>query len=994
MEENQKNRKKARKWTLLFWTGMIFCFLFYPVFLLDVGLESYLKTKNEIEESKAYRELEVNLEKLLQYGDSTHYYHALLKKIFDIAEEQKDPISYLKKAIPHLKIRNPNTFNFIVWNNTDNKIVDSITDEKGFKYVLKTLYDIFNAVYAENIINYPVEPEKIPIVNEKFEIIRSYIGNFLVSKNLQTPLLKANLGKVISVSATDEKGYFWFQPGKKICMMVTISSSAIKSLSYVERLVNGLNKNSSDKIKFGMIDLLHGNSIIPESDEKKIAELNLGLVKYENYSSQKLYTNNYLMLVKIFNPYVRAFCYTPKRTVHNDQDFRYKIITIAGATIFVFFLVFWQLYRFTNRNFSVRWKLALFFLYANGLPLMALGFIGYDYLQQNKNILLEETYENISHLLNDFDSKFGLIKQEYASDLNSTVKAINRDFSNKTILNKYYAQLKEKAENTHCHDFSIVDKKGNLILSGGSKLNGSAMKDIIFNILKFANNSIYTPLKSFVNEKNSDRKSISSIYKDGIFFHTIISNIANINFEQVMDNASYYYFNFIGDTENRKLDSMVLISWSVQQLQENYVKSYLQQLNKNDKGIKFTAFSETYGKIYPENETIEKDLIAKFRQVLNLSSLSFEEIRIENKNYAAYGAIGKELAQIAIIGYFPMEIINSKVNHIWWNLIIFIITSLVLTSGIIWVLSSNFLEPIKELKGGISAMQHQDFRYRLPIKSADEFGSLNIVFNSALQNLEDLDVAATVQKNLFPLEPLKQNRVFVWGKSVAMTRLGGDYFDFFPLEENEIGVLMGDVAGHGVPAGFLMAMAKASVLLSGKDRKSPAKLLTAIHKVFHTVTTKKIKRMMTCIYFCINTETGAYRVVNAGHCYPAIISKNAKVSYLEMVGTPLGISKKARYTDNEGFLEPNSFMLLYTDGMVEAHNSAGEPLGLNRFTQLVSESYSENPEIFYENLFSGYKKWTPLTDDDMTIVLVKFGFDGKAELAAPEKSIKTSEQLK
>ena len=334
------------------------------------------------------------------------------------------------------------------------------------------------------------------------------------------------------------------------------------------------------------------------------------------------------------------------------------------------------------------------------------------------------------------------------------------------------------------------------------------------------------------------------------------------------------------------------------------------------------------------------------------------------------------------MGLFPLDIINDKINKNWFYLIAFIAINLLLTLGVSWLLSDYFLAPIKDLRMGIEAMGQQKFNYRIPIKSTDEFGSLSQVFNGTLESLGELSIATTVQENLFPLKPLQQNNAFIWGKSVTMTRLGGDYFDFFPLNDNEVGVLMGDVAGHGVPAGFLMAMAKASVLLSEEDKTTPSKLLAAVHKVFYHVKSKKIKRMMTCVYFCINTQTGKYKMANAGHCYPAFISRDRKVTFLEIDGTPLGITKRARYIDTEGTLEDNSFMLLYTDGMLEAHNLAGESIGIQRFSELISNSYSEDPETFYQRIFAGYKEWSPLADDDITMVLVKFG----------EKSIQITEE--
>ena len=134
------NKKYYRVWSLFFWIGVVFCFIFFPVFLLDIGLSNYINTKNEIEEIEAYRKLSLNLEKVLQYGNAEYYYHSLLKKLFQIADQQEQPIEYLKAAIPHLKKRNPDTFNFIVWNKEKGELIESITDEKEHKYILKRLF--------------------------------------------------------------------------------------------------------------------------------------------------------------------------------------------------------------------------------------------------------------------------------------------------------------------------------------------------------------------------------------------------------------------------------------------------------------------------------------------------------------------------------------------------------------------------------------------------------------------------------------------------------------------------------------------------------------------------------------------------------------------------------------------------------------------------------------------------------------------------------------
>ena len=991
MESNEK-KTDVKAWSWSLWLGAVFCFVIFPILLLDVGLDSYINTKNEVEKQEAYRNLNINLEKILQYGDAKHYYHSLLSKIFEIAEKEKDSLGYLKKAIHNLKERNPGAFSFVIWDNKDDSIIESLTDEKGHRYILKAINEVLNSLSDDNNKNYPVNAENNDSLTKKFNLIRSYIGNYIVPEAFLDPLLKGNLGKIVPASVDKNKAFFWFKSTKKFTAFVNISKSEVDSLSYVEKLVRVMNKVSKNNIRFGMVDFIHEKSVIPEVNEILGAEINLALAKYENYSYSKLDTNNFLILIKILNPFSRVFCYIPKKNVYKNQNLKKNSILIASIAILCFFLGLWILYKFTNYNFSMRWKLSLLFLYANGLPLMALSFIGYDYLEQNRNIQLEEAYDNISQYINDFDSKFGIIKDEYASKISSLLDEVNNEYSNTNIINhKYYDKIIDELARMECKDYNFIDEDGNIVVGSNSKVDNSLIKNLGQNIITFINNAIYTPLASFSSKKEPGQKmKYSSFFKNAIFYDTVITKRGVIASQQIVDDVNYFYINFIGNYLARDFKEICIVSWETHKLQENYIKSYLDKLNLNSRSINCVAFSEKYGKVFPDSK-YDKDLLNRFRQVLNLKSLKIEKFHYNNNYYVAFGLVGKELDQIALIGYIPLELINEKVNRNRLRLIIFISVSLILTLGISWLLSAYFLSPIKVLDNGIEAMRRQDFSYRLPINSADEFGSLNQVFNNALISLEDLSVATTVQENLFPLESLKHNRALIWGKSVAMTRLGGDYFDYFPLNDKEVGVLMGDVAGHGVPAGFLMAMAKASVLLAESDKNDPSKLLAAVHKVFYHVKSKKIKRMMTCVYFCINTETGAFSMANAGHCYPAIIDNNGQVKFLEIDGTPLGITKRSRYTNTEGKLENNSYILLYTDGMLEAHNDKGESIGLKRFSQLITDSYSEDPEIFYNQIFAGYKKWSPLADDDITMVLIRFGFDGFYPKES-EKSIFASEE--
>ena len=146
------------RWPIAFWSGVILCFVLFPLFLLDVGLESLLETRQNLQKQELYRTLEQNLEKLLQYRNSRHYHHALLKKVFDIAEAQRHPTGYLQRALAHLKGRNPGDFRFIVWNDKG-EIIDELSDEKSLRYIIKSIYEAFKGITEDSRANYPGTPE-------------------------------------------------------------------------------------------------------------------------------------------------------------------------------------------------------------------------------------------------------------------------------------------------------------------------------------------------------------------------------------------------------------------------------------------------------------------------------------------------------------------------------------------------------------------------------------------------------------------------------------------------------------------------------------------------------------------------------------------------------------------------------------------------------------------------------------------------------------------
>ncbi len=972
----------SKRWPLAFWFGVAFCFFIFPVFLLDVGLENMLKTRSEIHRQTVYRELGTRLERLLQYSNSRHYYSSLLKRIFEFANRQPDPVKYLRVALPHLKARNPEIFRFIIWDQKGNTIED-LSDEKGFRYIVKTIFEVLKDVNADVLKNYPGEPQNISLVERRLNLLRSYLGAFLIPDKLNLPMLRGNLSECILASGDPEKSYFWYQVGEHFTMMATINSSAIESDDYLKKLVDAM--NDAPGVKVGIVDLLRDGALYTSVSDELKPELMVGLAKFENFTQQQLETENLLLLVKILNPFVRSVAFVRKAdALFNAAAIHKRILSGAVLVILILSILAAYLIFKENRVFSIRWKLGLLFLYANGLPLLILGFIGYEYLQQTRGMLLDRAFDQISGLLADYDTRFETIKSETAEYLNQQIDAINKEFGSRMVSQKKLDELLKKVNRLKPFDFVAADRKGKLYKAKvpGRKANifFAAMSKTMLDYFNFRD---YTPQTLFKEDEattGGGGKIKAETFLSGktIIFHRILQRIGQVHPEQMAQDARQYYWNVFGDFDKRAFNLLVGVSWDFHTLQESYVNKSIDSLNQNTDDIRFYGIIEANGVTYPPTKDLSKEIFGLFRQTFSLRTLYVDEIRVDGRQFAAYGTIGRELDRVAMVGLYPLDRINRQIGSLQWRLIIFALLSLSLTTGVGFMLSAQFMEPVKELERGVQAIGRQDFRYRLPVKTADEFGRLSVVFNRAIESLEDLEVAKIVQENLFPQESLSQNNLRVFGRSVAMTRLGGDYYDFFTLDESSVGILMGDVAGHGVPAALLMAMAKASVLLSDEDRRRPAAMLGSLHKVIHRVKSSKIKRMMTCQYFSINSKTGSYLVSNAGHCFPAVIRRNGEdVELLKLVGTPLGITKKPKYEDTPGQLEPGDIVLLYTDGIIESHNAAGVEMGFDRFVQMLQQQYDPDLETYYQKLFTAYKQWSPAADDDITMVLIKFSAGGE-----------------
>jgi hypothetical protein len=280
--------------------------------------------------------------------------------------------------------------------------------------------------------------------------------------------------------------------------------------------------------------------------------------------------------------------------------------------------------------------------------------------------------------------------------------------------------------------------------------------------------------------------------------------------------------------------------------------------------------------------------------------------------------------------------------------------------------------PVKDLSLGIEAMRAKNFSFRLPAGAGrDELAVLYSAFNGAMTHLADMELAAVVQTHIMPASELAIGRFRLSASNQMMQATGGDYVDFFPLADGKVCLVLGDVAGHGISAALVTAMAKAAFTkLCRGGGVDPAAVMQRVNRLLLDVLSRK--RMMSCILGVLDPQTGHLELANAGQSSPILLDPPAKPSFLRLGSFPLGASKKHVVAKAELNLERQNFVL-YSDGLVEALNEQGVAVGYERFAELVENALQVNPQDPGKALFSlmrqetGGRSW----DDDASVLFLQ-----------------------
>ena len=202
--------------------------------------------------------------------------------------------------------------------------------------------------------------------------------------------------------------------------------------------------------------------------------------------------------------------------------------------------------------------------------------------------------------------------------------------------------------------------------------------------------------------------------------------------------------------------------------------------------------------------------------------------------------------------------------------------------------------------------------------------------------------------------------------------VGGDFYDFHPLPEGKLGLVVGDATGKGVPAALVMSTTLGMLQLAARalDSPSPGEVLEQVNE---TLLARIPSNMfVTCFYAVLDPGSASLSYANAGHDLP-YLWHSGECEELRARGMPLGLMPQMSYEEKEIVLQEGDSALLYTDGLVEAHAPQREMFGFPRLQALVSEHGKEESsleEALLEELYSFVGEgWEQ--EDDITLLTLR-----------------------
>lgn len=236
---------------------------------------------------------------------------------------------------------------------------------------------------------------------------------------------------------------------------------------------------------------------------------------------------------------------------------------------------------------------------------------------------------------------------------------------------------------------------------------------------------------------------------------------------------------------------------------------------------------------------------------------------------------------------------------------------------------------------------------------------------------EQMQMAKDVQSGLLPSEPPEIPGYDIAGICIPTFDIGGDYYDFISLDNDNLALVIADVSGDGIPAALIMASFRAMLRNQLKINTDPAQVMNVLNQLIPDVSRKR--DFITAFYGKLNFENNTFRYVNCGHNPPILLTAERQIIQLEQGGPSLNIIKDINFSSDLVMLDSGDIIIFYTDGVTEIFGKDTKEFGLERLKEVILLS-QEFPAIdIIKNIVKATKNFSEskMYRDDFTLIVLK-----------------------
>ena len=232
-------------------------------------------------------------------------------------------------------------------------------------------------------------------------------------------------------------------------------------------------------------------------------------------------------------------------------------------------------------------------------------------------------------------------------------------------------------------------------------------------------------------------------------------------------------------------------------------------------------------------------------------------------------------------------------------------------------------------------------------------------------------IQTSMLPHIFPAFP-NRHEFDIYASMNPAREVGGDFYDFFLIDDDHLCMVIADVSGKGVPAALFMMISKAILQNCAKLGKSPAQILESTNATL--CSGNQVEMFVTTWVGILEISTGKITAANAGHEYPALSQRGPFTLFKDKHGFVVGGMEEAKYREYELYLKPGDRLFLYTDGVPEATDSENRMFGTERMLEALNREWEAAPQTILSNVTKAVNAFVNDAEqfDDLTMLCLEY----------------------